>query len=136
MNKKLINKIDKIINEGCDSRMTIAILNYIIDVGYENIKELTDEDIANMKNEPLMTKEFQTAFVTTARELCRQFKSIDLITYIANIDMVGAEKHTTYLYKDQFSDDGWEDVIYSLNIDDEDPESIEVMITVIENEEE
>ena len=51
-------KIGRIIEEEFDSRVGNAVFSYIMDKGIEFIKQITDEDIAGIKGNGLMTDDF------------------------------------------------------------------------------
>ena len=44
-------KIGKIINKNFDARMTNAVIGYIIDKGWDNVKKITDEEKAYILGE-------------------------------------------------------------------------------------
>ena len=48
----------------------VMAMSYIIDKGYSTVKEITDDDIATLKGNGLMTEDFCKVLVKLAREIC------------------------------------------------------------------
>ena len=75
--------------------MFVMAVTYLVDVGHRNVKEITDEQIENMKGNPFMTEEYVRALVTKARDIAN---CIDTPTEI--IQFCQAEKvFDTQFYK-------------------------------------
>ncbi len=70
-------KIGRIIEEEFDSRVGNAVFSYIMDKGIEFIKQITDEDITEIKGNGLMTDDFSQSLVRCASVLERQLMDYD-----------------------------------------------------------
>ena len=57
----------------------VMILSYILDKGQSTIIQITDEDIENLEENGLMTKEFIQGLVKTAREVVLNCDQSDII---------------------------------------------------------
>ena len=121
MQKYYETKIGEIINKNFDARMTNAVIAYIVDKGWNNVKDITDEQIANIESQGLMTKEFVQALVKTAREICQTCNMWeDLMPYIrCHIGINGYQTQEIRLEKEDFSESEWDSLIYQLDIDDD-----------------
>lgn len=69
MDKNTYSKLKDIYS---DSRFDVMamVLTYILDKGWSNIKELTDEEIESFEGNGIMTKGFVQHLAKTAREVC------------------------------------------------------------------
>lgn len=79
---------------------------YLADKGYEFTKQITDEDIAELEGNGLMTKEFVQELVKTARKITEATdnNAVEIIQFCA------AEKiFDTQYYTGDFEDDEWDD---------------------------
>lgn len=48
-----------------------AAVSYLMDIGFQTAKQLTDEQIASVKGNAMMTDEFTQGIMTTAREIAK-----------------------------------------------------------------
>lgn len=60
----------------------VMIISYILDKGQSMISQITDEQIDNLEDNGLMTKEFVQALVRAAREVVRNCQQDDIIRLI------------------------------------------------------
>lgn len=60
----------------------VMACSYLFDIGYQNAKEITDEEIENAKVNGIMTKEFCEWLMKTAREIANTIDSaIELVQF-------------------------------------------------------
>ena len=60
----------------------VMIISYILDKGQSMISEITDEQIENLEENGLMTKEFVQSLVRASREVVRNCTQDDIIRLI------------------------------------------------------
>ena len=121
MEKYYETKIGKIIEKNFDARMTNAVIGYIIDEGWENVKDITDEEISSFEDQGLMTKEFSQALVRTAREICQTCNMWDdFMPYIrCHIGINGYQTQELTLDREDYSESEWDNFTYQLDIDED-----------------
>ena len=121
MQKYYETKIGKIVDANFDARMTNAVIGYIIDKGWDNVKCITDEQISNLESQALMTKEFVQSLVKTAREICQTCSMWeDLMPYIrCHIGINGYQTQEIRLEKEDYTESEWDNLIYQLDVDDD-----------------
>lgn len=119
MTKYYDTKIGKIIDKIFDARMTNAVIGYIIDKGWDNVKEITDEEIASIEGQALMTVEFAQVLVRTAREICRTCSVWeDFMPYIrCHIGINGYQTEEFSLYTEDFNENQWENIMDEFKCD-------------------
>ena len=111
-------KIGKIIEEEFDSRMGNAVISYIMDKGIENVKKITDEEIKNLEGNGLMTQGFVQSFVRCVRRICNECEWIELIEFIRLYLWCTPTVHDVYLYKEDFTDESFAELLDSLDLDE------------------
>lgn len=98
MNKELKAKYDKFRDECGHIGYFNMIVSYLFQKGYENVLEITDKQITNMKERletedeerrtqhkmSIMTPEFQVWLVEMSVKLAKIGKLFDLLKYIQN----------------------------------------------------
>ena len=98
MNKELKAKYDAFKDECNNVGYFNMVVSYLLQKGYENVLEITDEQITNMKQQlekeeeklraqhkmSLMTPGFQVWLVEMAIKLAKIGKLFDLLKYIQN----------------------------------------------------
>lgn len=98
MNKALKSMYDKFRDECGHVGYFNMVVSYLLQKGYENVLEITDKQIANMKKRlekedeelrtqhkmSIMTPEFQVWLVEMAIKLANIGKLFDLLKYIQN----------------------------------------------------
>ena len=77
MRNNSADKVKQIINEEFDSRMSGAVVNYIISVGWENVKVLTEEDILEEKGNGFISDEFCQSLLRCAVKITNECSLID-----------------------------------------------------------
>lgn len=80
------NKVKQIINEEFDSRMGLAVIQYLCEqVGMDNAAKITDEEIAAIEGNAIMTQEFCQAIVRCARRIATECSFVgDIVPYLIN----------------------------------------------------
>lgn len=128
-------KVRRIINEEFDGRMAMAVVQYIIDNGFDNLKEATEEDILEVKGNGLMTDRFAQALVRAAVRICKECNEIDdFLPFIVNYLYVPkAKMKEISFHYDDFGKHDWENLINELDVDYEESPSEIDMITVNAN---
>lgn len=78
------NKVKCIIKEEFDERMGLAVISYLCDqVGFETAGKITDEQIAKIEGNALMTAPFCQSMVRCARRIARECSFVnDVIPYL------------------------------------------------------
>lgn len=111
-------KIGRIIEKEFDSRMENAVISYIMDKGMENVKKITDEQIRKIEGNGLMTAEFLQSLVRCARRICIECEWIELIEFIRLHLWCTPTVHDVYLYKEDFTDESFAELLDNLNLDE------------------
>ena len=112
-------KIGRIIEEEFDSRVGNAVFSYIMDKGIEFIKQITDEDIAEIKGNGLMTDDFSQSLVRCARRICNECEWIEIIEFIRLHLWCTPTVHDVYLYREDFTDESFAELLDSLDLDND-----------------
>lgn len=112
-------KIGKIIEQEFDTRVENAVFSYIMDKGIERIKRITDEDIASIEGNGLCTATFNQNLVRCARRICTECEWIEIIEYIRLFLFCTPTVHEVSLYREDFSKDSFAELLYDLDLDDE-----------------
>lgn len=127
-------KIGKIIEQEFDPRLENAVFSYIMDNGIERIKQITDEDIAAIEGNGLFTAAFNQNLVRCARYICTECKWSEIIKYIRLFLFCTPTVHEVSLYREDFSNDSFAELLHDLNLDDEEVGN-EVQLYAVVNEE-
>jgi hypothetical protein len=130
MKNRAGEKVRDIIRDEFDSRLEMAVVTYIIDNGYDNLREMTEEEILKVKGNALMTDEFCQALVRAAVRICKECNHIDeFLPFIVNYLYVPkAKMHEVEIWQDQMSKWRWNDFINELDIDfEEDADEIQAV---------
>lgn len=123
MRNNSADKVKQIINEEFDSRMSGAVVNYIISAGWEHLKDMTEEDIKQIKSETnIMTDEFVQCMVRTAAKICKECNLFDdFIPYIImeNFNCHVPVREIVFDTYDFDTKEDWMDFLEQFNIYDE-----------------
>lgn len=123
--------VKRIIEKEFDSRVSMMVVSYIMDKGFENLKEITEEEILEVKGNALMTDRFVQSLVRTAVRIAKECNSIDeFLPYIINhLYVPNAEMKEIEIYKEETDEDLWERLMEELGLDyEEDADKIETII--------
>lgn len=126
-------KVRNIIRKEFDSRMEMAVVTYILDNGWEDLKEVTEEDILKVEGNGLMTKEFCQALVRASVRICKECDTFDdFLPFIVNYLYVDkAKMKEVELSKHGMKDYEWEELIEKFELEDE--ENIEDIDLIVLN---
>lgn len=134
LNEK-ITKIEKIISDNFDTRMEVAVLSYIIEKGTEVLKEITEEEILQIKGNALMTDRFCQALVRTAVIIAKEFTTMDIMEFIRLSANFTPYPKEVILYREDFGSSDWMNLLDVLDIDydNNQPEIIQILTINKEN---
>lgn len=127
-------KIGKIIEEEFDSRVGNMVFTYLMGKGIENIKEITDEQIEKMEGNGLMTQRFVQSLVRCARRICNECEWIEIIEFIRLYLWCPPVVHDVYLYREDYTEETFAELLKSLELDDEDVESEIKLFAIVDGE--
>lgn len=124
-------KVRKIITEEFDGRVEMAVVTYILDHGFDTLKEVTEEDILEIKGNPLMTDRFCQALVRAAVRICKECHQIDdFLPFIVNYLYVPKTKMKEIeIYKEETRRDDWENLLDKFDLEyEEDVDDIDYIV--------
>ena len=127
-------KIGKIIEEEFDSRVGNMVFTYLMGKGIDNIKEITDEQIEKMEGNGLMTQRFVQSLVRCARRICNECEWIEIIEFIRLYLWCPPVVHDVYLYREDYTEETFAELLKSLELDDEDVESEIKLFAIVDGE--
>lgn len=128
-------KVNKIINEEFEGRLAIAVITYILDKGFDNLKELTEDDILKIEGNDFMTDRFSQALVRTAVRICKECNEIDdFLPFIVNYLYVPkARMEKIDLHYDDYGKHDWEYLLDKFDVEYEESADEIAMITINAN---
>ena len=128
-------KVKQIINEEFDGRIAITVITYILDHGFDNLKEITEDDILKIKGNYFMTDRFSQALVRTAVRICKECNKIDdFLPFIINhLYVPKAKMNEIDLHYDDYGKYDWEYLLDKLDVEYEESASEIEMITINAN---
>lgn len=112
-------KIGQIIEKEFDSRMELAVFTYILSNGIDNLRIVTDDDIANVKGDNFMTAEFCQALVRCAVEICKQCENMEIIKYIRLHLHCLPSVNELIIYRDNFSEVAFNEILDTMDLENE-----------------
>lgn len=79
-----MNKVKQIINDNFDNRMSIMVITYLLgQIGMDQAKTITDDDIDGVDGNAMMTQEFVQSMIRTARLIAQECDFVhDVLPYI------------------------------------------------------
>lgn len=128
MRNKAGEKVRRIIAEEFDGRLEMAVVTYILDTGFERLKEMEEKDILKIKGDAFMTDRFVQALVRAAVRICKECHHIDeFLPFIVNYLYVPKVKmHDVEIYQDQLTKWRWEELMKELDVDFEEEAADEI----------
>lgn len=113
------DKVKQIITQDFDMRLANAVITYILSEGISTLEKCTDEDVAKVKGNPLMTAEFVQAMVRTAIRICKECDvHDDIYPFIINHMYVHATPtKEIIIYQEEMTRWRWEQLINDLDVD-------------------
>ena len=124
------DKVYDIIRRNFDARLSMTIVAYIIDTGWENISHITEEEILEVKGNALMTDTFTQAIVRTSVKICKECNLYDdFLPFIINqLHVPKAATKSIEIYKSDVSEYDWDRLLDKFGLDyEEEPEKIEMI---------
>lgn len=122
-------KLKEIIDKEFDMRISMAVVRYIMDRGWDNVKTITEEQISQVEGNGLMTADFVQALVRCAVRVCKECDPIDdFLPFVINYLVVpGANTREINIMKEDVSKYFWEKLLAEFDLDCfyEEPEKIE-----------
>ena len=121
VSKEFGKKVSDIIEKEFDGRLAGAVISYLFDKGIDNVKEITDEDIAEIPGNGFMTASFSQALVRAAREIARSCDLYKDIFPFITCELPNAYCQTKYIvwYKEDFNyESDWQKLIEDIGVDD------------------
>ena len=121
VSKEFGKKVSDIIEKEFDGRLAGAVIGYLFDKGIDNVKEISDEDIAEIPGNGFMTASFSQALVRTAREIARSCDLYKDIFPFITCELPNAYCQTKYIvwYKEDFNyESDWQKLIEDIGVDD------------------
>lgn len=113
-------KIGKIIAQEFDSRMEAAIFSYILEHGFNQLKEVADIQIEDIKSSSkLMTDDFCRAMVKAAVRICKECTVWEYMTYIRCYLNIEPKIDQITLYKVDYSEQTWNNLLQTFNVEEE-----------------
>lgn len=113
-------KIGKIIAQEFDSRMEAAIFSYILEHGFNQLKEVADIQIEDIKSSSkLMTDDFCRAMVKAAVRICKECTVWEYMTYIRCYLNIEPKIDQITLYKVDYSEQTWSNLLQTFNVEEE-----------------
>ena len=123
-------KVKQIIHEEFDGRVAMAVITYILDKGFGNLKEVTDEEILKVKGNALMTDRFCQSLVRAAVRICREVNMIDeFLPYVVNhLYVPNANMKDIEFYKNEMEEEDWAYLIETFDVEyEESPDEVETI---------
>lgn len=127
-----VKEISQYIAKEFDTRCEVMIATYILDKGMDFCKQITDDDIAKLEDNDLMTKEFVQTLVRVSRTICAESSSMDIMRWIRKECWFTPFPKMVVIHKDDVSEDFYYDLCNELRLDDEEDS---VTVYVFEGEE-
>lgn len=111
-------EIENVIANEFDSRMEAAVVSYILNIGTEGLKNITEDEIVKMEGNNFMTTGFVQALVRTAVKLCKTYSEMELMEFIRAGCRFTPFPIEMTLYKDDFKSAGWEKFCHTLDVEE------------------
>lgn len=112
-----MKRIETMIKKEMGSEYEMMVVTYIIDKGYSYCQSITDEDIATLEGNSMMTQDFVQSLVRCARDLTNEFELIDIMQYIRCELWMMPEIKEIMLYESEVGEESFEDICDELNVE-------------------
>ena len=113
-----MNRIEQIIKNEFDSRMELAVITYLLEVGTRQLKNVTEDDILKVKGNAIMTDEFSQALVRAAVKIAKEISEIDICKYIRSDLWMSPAMRKVAFYKSEYEEEDWEILCDEWNTDE------------------
>lgn len=122
-------KVKQIINEEFDERMSMTVITCLMEKGTDNLREITEEEILELKGNSIMTDEFVQALVRCAVRISKECNEIhDILPFIVNeLCAPNTISGVVDLCKYEANEEVWNiliDDVFRIDAEDEDIEMI------------
>lgn len=77
-----MKRIEDTIKKEIGTEYELMVITYLFDKGFSFCQSITDEDVAEVKGNGMMSTEFVQSLVRCARELAKNFELIDIMKYV------------------------------------------------------
>ena len=113
----------------------MAVIGYILDNGFEDLAQITEEEILEVKGNAMMTDRFCQALVRTAVMICKECNTYDeFLPFIVNhLYVPKAKMKEVTLYKEECEKWQWNEYLRMYDIEDENEEEEIYSITLNAN---
>ena len=113
----------------------MAVIGYILDNGFEDLAQITEEEILEVKGNAMMTDRFCQALVRTAVMICKECNTYDeFLPFIVNhLYVPKAKMKEVTLYKEECEKWQWKEYLRMYDIEDENEEEEIYSITLNAN---
>lgn len=112
-----MEKITDTIKANIEIEYETAVFSYLFDKGYSFCQSVTDEDIAKLEGNVMMTTDFVQSLVRCARDLTNEFELIDIMQYIRCELWMMPEIKELMLYESEVGEESFEDICDELNVE-------------------
>ena len=116
------------------SKCYIAVFSYIMEKGIEFIKQITDEDIEEIKDNGICSAEFNRSLVRCARRICNECELIEIVEFIRLHLWCTPTVHDVYLYREDYTEETFAELLNDLDLDESEVEN-EIKLFVVVDEE-
>jgi len=124
------DNVRDIIRKYFDEHVAMTVVTYIMDKGWENVKEITEEEIKEVTGSAFMSDAFVQALIRTAVKICNETNQIDdFLPYIINyLHVPNASTQSIEIYKSDVTGYNWNRLMDKFNLDyEENYEQIEMI---------
>lgn len=122
------NNVKRIIDEDFDSRIAGIIPSYIIQIGWDEVSEITDEQIEKVKGNAMFSDYVMQQMVRTSRIVTKECSIQDLLIYVQTEMNPSNRAIQIDLYKEDMSEYAWEQICDQLDIERSETEINGMMI--------
>ena len=122
MVNKAGEKVRDIIRKEFDEGMAMAVVTYILDCGFEKLREMTEEDIRKEEGYAFISAEVCQAALRAAVRICKECNRIDeFLPYIVNYLYVPkAKMERVEIHLSEMMFEEWEELLDKFGLDYED----------------
>ena len=112
-----MQKIEATIKNEIGTEYELMVITYLFDKGFSFCQRITDEDIAQLEGNSMMSTDFVQSLVRCAKELANNFELIDIMKYVrCEVWMTPAVKEVR-LWKADLSNGAFAEICEVLEVD-------------------
>lgn len=112
-----MQKIEATIKNEIGTEYELMVITYLFDKGFSFCQRITDEDIAQLEGNSMMSTDFVQSLVRCARELANNFELIDIMKYVRREAWMSPAVKEVRLWKADLSDGAFTDICAALEVD-------------------